>query len=533
MDSGPPELSPPTGAPAIPAAKGKGAAPRKAKKPQRDSPAASSSSSTQGGVRLRRRRGPSVRTGVSAGAGDDNVTVQDLGLPLGMSFAAVLSKVLEGKNASQEKMHVDWLSQICTSAVKECLQNIYGERFDHFVRNFEKSFGSTLMTLRSINEASVGEQASEISEGQGNSNCSSATVDDLRASAFSCAVELQENLQVNSLNNQLILHGGINQLSCVSNDLSGPQFNHSMLSTIEKSVVEQSRSNDLKAVEIGLMMRKIEMKQSQLALSSYSNYLDKIKICMGFSKASFKEEKLRNQMQDMRKAELLKTCNDLLLSGTFIMLFFLACGIYVYSFERVMTATSSCISIPEVQQPKGWSKYIWPYNSFSFISSTLKCQVQVFSRMSIGLVVILVIVYFLFQRSAAISGPTMPVTVLIMLLGAVCGFAGKFSVDIFGGSGYCWLLYWEALCLIHFVSNVFPSVVHYFIYGPVSVSKERPRARIVPYWMRRYSFYCILVLILPALCGLLPFASLYDWKDKLTENLIFLKVAKAISDLIL
>ncbi|PWA70080.1 pentatricopeptide repeat (PPR) superfamily protein [Artemisia annua] len=68
------------------------------------------------------------------------------------------------------------------------------------------------------------------------------------------------------------LHSGVN--------------NGSMLTNFEKSVNEQARSNDLKALEISLSMKKMRLKEAQIAVNCDSNYLERFKLSMGISKAN-------------------------------------------------------------------------------------------------------------------------------------------------------------------------------------------------------------------------------------------------------
>lgn len=149
----------------------------------------------------------------------------------------------------------------------------------------------------------------------------------------------------------------------------------------------------------------------------------------------------------------------------------------------------------------------------------LRCHTVVLTRLSFGLLMILVVAYSAFQRSAS-SGPIMPVTFILLLLGALCGTAGKLCVDTLGGNGYRWLVYWQAFCLVHFLANAFPSGLYLVLYGPVSVTQSIKVIRI-PYWIRRYTFYAVMLLVLPTLSGLLPFASLKDWKDHFSQKMNF------------
>lgn len=163
------------------------------------------------------------------------------------------------------------------------------------------------------------------------------------------------------------------------------------------------------------------------------------------------------------------------------------------------------------QEHKSW----WMPQSMSSFNSglqLLRCQVQVLSRMLFGAFLILSIAYLLLQRSAT-SNQTMPVTFILLLLGVGCGFAGKFCIDTLGGSGYRWLIYWETLCLLHFFSNVCISTLFLILNGPVTVSEKSMSDRRFPYWIRRSMFYTTVLLILPLLCGLMPFAGPGEWKD--------------------
>ncbi|XP_050206318.1 protein CPR-5 [Mercurialis annua] len=496
---------------------------KKAFEPSNTASSSSCSSSSAAGVRLSHKRRNSkvllasaFRRGGGGGRFGDS-QLEAVALPLGMSFAAIVAQVMERKDAAGEKMSVDHLTKICASAVRESLANVFGDEFNFFARNFEKSFGSTLSTLRLINEASLNKEvnhfgkldiedsASDLSLYNGFGCESSSCVKDclseteLQSTLSQNQLHLNEDVGENthSLNRELTLH------PCSS----GPVFNQ--LSTIEKSVMEQTRCNDLKKLEIGLTMRKIQLKEAQLALNFDSNHLERSKLAMGISKASFKIEKFKTQLEDTRYAELLKKCIDCLVAGLFIMSASIFYGVYVFSYQRITDATASCY--PLIEDSKSW----WrpkPFSSFNSGWNTLRCHVQVASRMLFGVLIILAVAYLLLQRSGA-SRQTMPVTFILLLLGAACGFAGKLCVDTLGGSGWHWLLYWETMCMLHFFSNVFPSALFYLLHGPVSVSKGIRYNKLLPYWFRRILFYAILLLVLPLCCGLLPFAYPGEWKE--------------------
>ncbi|KAG4154229.1 hypothetical protein ERO13_D03G045400v2 [Gossypium hirsutum] len=492
----------------------------------RDAPSSSScsaySSSVQKGMRLSsKRRNLRVRFGPVRRA--DVRDVDSIALPLGMSFAAVVAQVLEKIDVANERLPPDYLSLICTSAVRESLANVFGDKFDCFARNFEKSFGSTLRTLRLINDSSKHkekhpsnpnnvESSSDETRSRNSFDIKDSYSDVDRPSVstqnqLNIHEEVQENIQTGSLNRELVIHGQVNQLACF-NPRTGSVADQSVRSTIEKSVIEQVRSNDLKTLELSLTMRKLKLKEEQLALNFDSNHLERSKLAMGISKASFKAEKFKNELKDTGQAELLKKCIDCLVAGLLIMSFLLMYGAYVYSYKRITDATSSCNL--SLEDSKSW----WIPKQVSSLNigfHTLKCQVQVVSRMMFGVMLILAVAYLLIQRSGT-SNQTMPVTFLLLLLGIVCGLAGKFCVDTLGGNGYYWVFYWEILCFLHFLANVFTSMLFIILHGPVNIS-QRTSSTLLPYWIRRSLFYSIMLFILPLLCGLMPFAGLFEWKD--------------------
>ncbi|KAJ6774958.1 PROTEIN CPR-5 [Salix purpurea] len=115
-----------------------------------------------------------------------------------------------------------------------------------------------------------------------------------------------------------------------------------MYNNMEKSVVEQARSNDLKALEIGVAMKRLKLDEDLLNLTSESNYLERSKLVMGMSRASFKVDKFKTQLEDTRHAELHRKCIDCLVAGLFIMSASLSYSAYVYSYRRIKEATASC-----------------------------------------------------------------------------------------------------------------------------------------------------------------------------------------------
>ncbi|XP_074308664.1 protein CPR-5 [Silene latifolia] len=451
--------------------------------------------------------------------------VEAIAFPLGMSIAAVFAQVLEKKDLVADSASVEYLSKICTSAVRESLTNVFGEKFDAFAINFEKSFGSTLNTIRLVR--------SEINNGGnlgGNSyvsNClpdkippsiSSITgecslrnnditegcresVDHGEASQYCKRDENRDHVASQCGNQELPMQGIVSlQLAC-----SDPRSlsNHSMLTTIKKSVSEQTRANDLKSVEISLMMKKMQMKEVQLALDSDSNFLEKCKLSLGISRTSFKVEKFKTQVEETKHGELLKELADFLVTGLIIMSFCLCCGVYTFSLDNLRELTKSCYP------PEGSKSWWKPMASLNVGWQTLSCQVQVYSRIIFGGLIIGAVAMTLIQRSD-IARQGMPITSIVLLLGLLGGFVGKICVDTLGGNGYTWLMFWEVLCSVHFFSITFAPFLYSILYGAVQVCQVAKYRILFPFWVRRCLFR-IFLLLLPVSCGLLPFASGKTW----------------------
>uniref|UniRef100_A0A2N9EUE6 Uncharacterized protein n=1 Tax=Fagus sylvatica TaxID=28930 RepID=A0A2N9EUE6_FAGSY len=395
------------------------------------------------------------------------------------------------------------------------------------MRNFEKSFGSTLRTLRLINESHVKKgghrfknldlegstSAVTLDKGlineshvkKGGHHCNNLNVEGSTSAVtldkggctsnsgiedFQSKAILQKNLTHDRLNDieevreniltdsntlELALIGQTNQVTGLFPSTSGSAIEQS----IQKSLIEQTRSNNLKTLELGLTMRKLELKETQLGLNFESNYLETLKLTLNKSKASFKAEKFQTQLEDTRNAELLRKCIDCLVAGLFIMSTCVLYGAYVFSYQRITEATESCTPSP-------------------------KARVQVLVDPKPN---------GIFQFRAAcplVSGSSCESNV-----GWFLNDYRKLCVDTFGGSGYHWLLYWEILCLLHFFFNVCTSTLYSILYGPVNLSQGTKGQAIFPYWIRRFLFYTILLVVLPLLCGLVPFASLGEWKDHL------------------
>ncbi|KEH35577.1 CPR5, putative [Medicago truncatula] len=304
-----------------------------------------------------KRRNPRVSVRRTRG---NNVAA--IGFPLGMSVAAVMAQVLYRRDAAAEGMSPDHLSSMCTSAIQESLSSVFGDKLDGLTRNFEQSFDSTLSTLRLIYESPASNEGNKLNNMRleipsskfirGDCSRDIAIEEDqpgLLSHAHAEIVdqsnrreEVGDNFHMESVTRDVALHGQSNQMVCFAPPSSGALVNNPVISTFEKSIMEQCRSNDLKTVELGLTMKKMKLKETELALRYDLNDLQRSKLAVDISKTSFKAEKFKTQLEDTRYGELNKKCIDCLIAGLFIMSSSLFYGAYVYNFERINEAAESC-----------------------------------------------------------------------------------------------------------------------------------------------------------------------------------------------
>ena len=163
-------------------------------------------------------------------------------------------------------------------------------------------------------------------------------------------------------------------------------------------------------------------------------------------------------------------------------------------------------------------------NSINHMSSQFHmflCEVTVASRMFLGLLIISFVAASLLRKSVTSNSQAMPATILIVILGGICGFAGKFAVDSMGGSGYHWLLLWETFCLVHTAATCFTAKLYRILNGtpPSATGKRHRQPCFMKPWLRKLSFHVTTVLVLPILAGLLPFAHVREIVEVLGSNL--------------
>lgn len=297
-------------------------------------------------------------------------------------------------------------------------------------------------------------------------------------------------------------------------NISDLQFQQNFLNVLDKSLREKERSNHLKSLKLVQKVRHFKLEEEQLRNNSESNMLRRNKLELNQSKALFKESAFVGEKQNRAYDELSRQCADELAAGMIIMLVALAYGVSRYSRSLLSEAITSCQAFTKESQKSSW--FPNPMDTVTGRFRTVVCEIMVISRMLAGGGFVSVIAYLLLRHTVTSSSQAKPATIILILLGGLCGWAGKFSVDSLGGSGFRWLVYWELLCILHAFATCFTSYLFCFLNGPISSSVG---SNSTSSWIRKFAFHTTLVLVLPAMAGLTPFAPVRDWTKHFSDIL--------------
>lgn len=277
------------------------------------------------------------------------------------------------------------------------------------------------------------------------------------------------------------------------------------LKIYERCVRAQEQHNQIKFVKLKHFMKQQILEEEKIQLTIVANGLMRENIDLDRSKASFKENRVLEEQAKAAYVSFSTMCADELAAGLLVMLAALVYSVRKYSFALLSDLVSTCQ--PAAKEPRRSFGFHmdWFYNSLAGKLQAFVCHVSVTGRISFGLVLVAVVASSLLRRSVTSSSQAMPATILIIVLGGICGFIGKVSVDSLGGSGNQWWVVWGAFCFLHAIINCFtPSVWRLLHLSPTGV-----KARFgLPFWIRQLAFHITLVLVLPVLAGLLPFGSL-------------------------
>jgi hypothetical protein len=83
--------------------------------------------------------------------------------------------------------------------------------------------------------------------------------------------------------------------------------------------------------------------------------------------------------------------------------------------------------------------------------------------------------------------------------------------------------------LIQLPGNGYPSILYRILHDPITTTRGNDVGWL-PYWVRRCIFYAVLGFVVPAFTGLLPFASVSDWKDHFSDQMKTFIIGDKVED---
>ncbi|MCO5553416.1 hypothetical protein L7F22_006937 [Adiantum nelumboides] len=288
---------------------------------------------------------------------------------------------------------------------------------------------------------------------------------------------------------------------------SPSEFQTVFLRFYERHVQAQEQHNKFKHMKLQQLVKQQNLDEEKVQLASAANELMRENINLDRSKACFKENRVLEQQIKAAHANFCTTCADELAAGLCVMLATLVYSVRMYSVALLNDLVSMCQPAVKESRRSMGIHIDWFYNSLDSFAGRLQaivCQLTVTGRILIGSILVGVVAQSLLRRSVTNSSQAMPATILIIVLGGLCGFIGKVSVDSLGGSGNRWWIVWGTFCLLHALVNCFTPSIYRLLHG----SPTRPKFKLgPPFWLRRLAFHSTLVLFLPVLAGLLPFGT--------------------------
>ncbi|KAH7278566.1 hypothetical protein KP509_38G046900 [Ceratopteris richardii] len=314
----------------------------------------------------------------------------------------------------------------------------------------------------------------------------------------------------------------VSNFVCQSHQSGPSDFQKDFLKFYERHVKAQEQRNQFQFVKLQHLLKQQTLEEEKIQLASAANGLMRENIDLNRHKVSFKENIALEQQAKAAHVSFCSMCADELAAGLCIMLTTLVYSVRMYSFSLLNDLVSMCqSSIKEPRRSIGFHMD-WFYNSLDSLAGKLQaivCHFTVTGRILIGSILVGVVAQSLIRRSIMNSSQAMPATILIVVLGGICGFVGKISIDSLGGSGITWWLIWGTFCFLHALTNCFTPSIYRFLHGSHTGRKSRFG---LPFWMRRLAFHSLIVLFLPLLAGLLPFGNFshvtYDLFSTLIES---------------
>jgi hypothetical protein len=196
----------------------------------------------------------------------------------------------------------------------------------------------------------------------------------------------------------------------------------------ERSVSAQEVANRLKLTELQMLNERLGLDSAGLALKSESNSVRR-------KSNALELEKLRARAArhgEERAGALARRCADELVAGLIVMVTSLLWAGYHYGYPNLQARLQECRAVRRAGHRSIWGRFAPQafMDDMAGRAQLVMCQLAVAGRLGWGLLVGGFMVTMLLRHvNVAGSVRVMPSTVLLLVLGWACGYAGKRAVD--------------------------------------------------------------------------------------------------------
>lgn len=202
----------------------------------------------------------------------------------------------------------------------------------------------------------------------------------------------------------------------------------------EQAVMNQLVANRLKMRELELQNQQLGLTTEGLALKTEGLELKSESNFVGRQRNELEREKIRLRAAsyaEARAGAFARRCADELVAGLVVMVTALVWAGFRYGYPNLQAKLQECRAVQVKHSRSMWGRFGLQAVSDNLAArlQVLGCQVAVTGRLGMGLVVGGFMASLLLRQNVAGSVRVMPSTVLLLVLGGACGYAGKQAVD--------------------------------------------------------------------------------------------------------
>ncbi|QDZ25445.1 hypothetical protein HOP50_17g79850 [Chloropicon primus] len=279
------------------------------------------------------------------------------------------------------------------------------------------------------------------------------------------------------------------------NDASAPASSTAVDQGVVETVASLARGLGLNPAELD-PKTKLQLVQTALNSEALKLRREQKDVAGEAHRLNLSREEKRCVEEEVFKFKA--SCADSLVAG--ILVTFLCIGVKAFDLEGQWTSILE--ACPAGTGPgEGGERHSWFPFAVPFLLSKVEILNQALCLLKVTLSRVggyLVAAYFLAKffhhvASLAVTYHRAPITVILLLLGLGMGSALNVLVSAWGGSGTLFFSVWMVLCALHCV----------LVTRAQTIVRLLGRERIIPW--KHFALHVVLIVVLPATAGLLPF----------------------------